>query len=157
VDFQPNKSAILCCLSQALGQDLAYLVDVDWLLFTRGRQSEATTKPRHVPVGAFFCVTRNGSGAASIDSKISSAGQTTHRHSGIKLLGDRDKGHIVLVEQLHQLCKISQTAPVAADQQRLGLHSFGVTIVGLPIKLCLNGIGDACPLKISEAPRPAAT
>ena len=42
-------------------------------------------------------------------------GQPAHRGGGVELLGDRDKRHVVLVEQLDELGKIRQGAGQAVD------------------------------------------
>src|SRR3977135_240825 len=42
-------------------------------------------------------------------------GQPPHRGGGIELLGHRDEGHAVLIEQLDQLGKVSQRARQAVD------------------------------------------
>ncbi len=43
------------------------------------------------------------------------SGQPAHGCGGIELLGDRDKRHIVLVEELHELGKVSKGAGQAID------------------------------------------
>ena len=41
--------------------------------------------------------------------------QPAHRGGGVELLGDRDEGHIVLVEQLDELGEVGQRAGQAVD------------------------------------------
>jgi hypothetical protein len=42
-------------------------------------------------------------------------GQTTHRGRGVELLGDRDEGDVMGIEQFDQFCKVSQRSGEAID------------------------------------------
>jgi hypothetical protein len=66
-------------------------------------------------------------------------GQPAHRGGGVELLGDRDKGHAMLIEELDQFCEVGQGAGQAIDLiddddvDLAGLHVLQELLQGRPV------------------------